>query len=185
MEIIVETKKGPIIVSEEERLELKKIIIDRSSLNKNGCLEWTGSLEKNGYARFFHKNIRWHAHRAAFVCEYGSIPAFTMICHTCDNRKCVNHEHIYAGSHTDNVRDMVQRDRLSRGQKHSLTMKGKIKKGNDCHFSVLNSNKVIMIRELYKIFPNCCYLSRLLDINRKTIDDIINKKSWGHLDENN
>lgn len=160
---------------------------NNSFLNpQNGCLEWNGKLEKNGYARTFYKKQRWLVHRASFVCNNFSIPPFTMICHKCHNRKCINPDHLYAGFHADNMNDMKNSNRACKGDNHpTRKFPEKVLKGEACFFSSLTKNQVIMIKELYKINPNCCFISRVVKIHRKTISDIINKKTWKCLDEDN
>ncbi len=150
---------------------------------KTNCWEWKGKLDPTGYARFQYKRQRWHAHRASFVVHNGKIPPFTMICHKCHIRHCVNPEHLYAGSHADNMRDMREAGRAFRGDKEYYKAHPELcKKGEECNFSKLTKNQVIMIKELYKLVPNCCSIGKFTGINRKTISDILNKISWSHLD---
>jgi hypothetical protein len=51
------------------------------------------------------------AHRAAYILVHGSIPAGLYILHSCDNKRCVNPNHLRAGTPVDNMRDMHQRGR--------------------------------------------------------------------------
>jgi hypothetical protein len=52
-----------------------------------------------------------YAHRVSFILNGGEIGDNQMICHTCDNTKCVNPAHLYAGNQKDNMRDKANRDR--------------------------------------------------------------------------
>lgn len=82
-----------------------------------GCWVWTGTLSNNGYGTFrigsltdgTRRNIS--AHRYAAELCYGAIPAGMQALHHCDNKLCVNPEHLYVGSHSDNMRDAVKRGR--------------------------------------------------------------------------
>ena len=79
--------------------------------NPNLCWEWTGALTSRGYGSLQTDNTKWLAHRYAYTITNGPIPNNQMICHTCDNPKCVNPQHLYAGTHTDNMQDMVNKHR--------------------------------------------------------------------------
>lgn len=74
------------------------------------CWPWIGSLTKHGYGSLGFAGKVTRAHRAAWILTNGD-PGELHILHTCDNRKCCNPAHLYAGTHDDNVADMVQRRR--------------------------------------------------------------------------
>jgi hypothetical protein len=79
----------------------------------NECWEWHG-MDKNHYGSFRVGGIggiNIHSHRAAYMIFKGRIPDSLLICHTCDNRRCVNPNHLYAGTYSDNNRDIHERAR--------------------------------------------------------------------------
>lgn len=89
--------------------------------NANGCWEWTGVISKWGYG-FFGVNYRTlRAHRISWKLHTGKDPA-DLVLHKCDNRKCVNPDHLFEGSYLDNRRDAVSKGRHSHGLKHSLAI---------------------------------------------------------------
>lgn len=71
----------------------------------NGCHEYQGSINNRGYGKFRWEGKQVLAHRASYERKNGSIPEGKLICHTCDNRKCINPNHLYAGTYGDNARD--------------------------------------------------------------------------------
>lgn len=87
----------------------------------SGCHIWLGSLTHNGYGIFFrdknHRNER--AHRFAYALKHGPIPEGMQVCHSCDERSCVNPDHLFIGSAQDNTDDMMRKGRHYRnGQTH-------------------------------------------------------------------
>ena len=78
----------------------------------NACWNWTGSLNKNGYGRFTFDGARHPAHRFAYSRLRGAIPTGMVVCHTCDNRRCVNPAHLWIGTQKENMQDCVRKGRL-------------------------------------------------------------------------
>lgn len=85
----------------------------------DGCWNWTASKFNNsGYGLIKIAGKRRSAHRVSFELFHGAIPSGMLICHRCDNRACVNPDHLFLGTHRDNMDDMVAKDRQPRGKKN-------------------------------------------------------------------
>lgn len=85
---------------------------------KDGCWEWKKSMANNGYGLFSMRRGNrktFSAHRISWSYHnQKSIPKGMYICHTCDNRKCVNPSHLYLGTSSDNNTDTIIRNRGNR-----------------------------------------------------------------------
>lgn len=77
----------------------------------SGCWEWTGYLDEKGYGQCWSNGRSDRAHRVAFKDKNGEIPEGTEVCHKCDNRKCVRPDHLFVGTHRDNILDMFSKNR--------------------------------------------------------------------------
>lgn len=77
--------------------------------HQTGCWNWTGYLLPEGYAQFnISTREGWvRAHRKSFELFHGEIPKGAHVLHRCNNKKCVNPLHLYAGSNADNCADRV------------------------------------------------------------------------------
>jgi hypothetical protein len=84
----------------------------------DGCWLWTGHLCPQGYGQFsiFGRNVR--AHRMAFELYVGYVPSSSLVCHRCDNPTCVRPDHLFLGTHADNIRDMMLKGRSMKGRRH-------------------------------------------------------------------
>lgn len=85
------------------------------------CIEWQGSLHQDGYGHLTYQSKYWLAHRLAWTLANGQIPDGDCVCHTCDNRRCCNVDHMFLGSHSDNMADMRNKGRrkgINAGEKN-------------------------------------------------------------------
>jgi len=78
-------------------------------MQDDGCHEWQSTLHRDGYGKFWLDGQQVQAHRMAYLIHHGDIPVGAWVLHHCDNRKCVNPEHLYLGNAKQNSQDRTQR----------------------------------------------------------------------------
>lgn len=77
----------------------------------DGCWYWTGYMCKLGYGRILVGRSCKLATRVSYEVLKGDIPKGMYVCHSCDNPQCVNPDHLFLGTQTDNMIDMYQKGR--------------------------------------------------------------------------
>lgn len=95
-------------------LTLEKRFWSKVKKQKNEeCWEWQASCDRKGYGQFSINRVMVRAHRVAWQILKGSIPEGKCVLHHCDNRKCVNPNHLFIGTVKDNQQDMVKKQRYA------------------------------------------------------------------------
>lgn len=79
-------------------------LTSNSLIKENGCIEWTGLKDKDGYGMLYRLGIT-RAHRVSYTTYKGPIPEGALICHRCDNPSCINPAHLFLGTHKINADD--------------------------------------------------------------------------------
>lgn len=133
--------------------------VDRS--NPEGCWEWTGALSTNGYGKFkVRSHVQMRSHRFAFERAFGSLSSGLVVCHRCDNPKCVRPEHLFAGTISDNTRDMLNKGRRP---KRVVLPKSHCKNGHE----MTEKNTRVATQRGGAIHRSCRECHRLVEIARR------------------
>lgn len=134
------------------------------------CWLWTGPTNRRGYGRFaLPGNIKILAHRAAWIEANGrDIPADKVICHSCDQPLCCNPAHLFVGTQTDNMRDMIRKGRkvVHRGEKNNR--------------SVLTEDSVRFIRANQGKMK-AAEIAAALGVPKSTVANVLWGGRWSHV----
>ncbi len=146
----------------------KKLIgklLDLIERNKGEeCIVWDRRVNWNGYGVVGHSL----AHRLAYSLCVGEIPDGIQVLHRCDNRPCINPDHLFLGTHLDNIADKVA--------------KGRQTKGEDVAGRKLTEGDVRSIRETHsKCEKSQKDIAAEFGVSQMTISEIVRRKKWKHI----
>lgn len=129
---------------------------------KQACWLWTGSKSTSGHGQFYASGRMWPAHRIAFTLDAGEQPE-NCVLHVCDNPQCVNPEHLYDGTYSENLRDAYIRGRRDAGK--------------------LSADDVEEIVDLASDNPDLTQseIAEQYQVTRKSISNILTGRTWSRV----
>lgn len=98
----------------------KRLLAGYAECPITGCWNWLGHTYPNGYGviKVFRKMIS--VHRYSYELHKGEIPEGMQILHQCDNKLCVNPDHMRVGTHSENMAEAAERGRMRSGSNHPM-----------------------------------------------------------------
>lgn len=162
------------------------------------CWRWTGTRVK-GYGVIYANGKLVRAHRFSYTLNAGAVPEKLWILHHCDNPLCVRPDHLYAGTHAQNVQDAIARDRLPKGERNGSRLHPERRPRGDKHWthnvdvmptagengwnSKLTDDDVRMIRSLYASGRHSqSQLGVLFGTTQTNIGRIVRRLAWKHVE---
>lgn len=150
------------------RPQLRERIEDRISPEPtSGCFLWEGTYFSEGYAAISIRGQNRPAGREYMRIVHGGIPDGMFVLHHCDNRACVNPDHLYFGTQLDNMRDRSRRKRHPHGE--------------SCKISVLTESDVIEAKRLRGMGLTWRDIGDSFGVHLSTIAYAVNGKTWAHI----
>lgn len=134
-------------------------------ITETGCWIWLAGLDKNGYGILGIDRKTTKAHRFSWAFHFGDAGA-SHVLHRCDIRCCVNPNHLFLGSHAENMADMKAKNR-ARGAPGEQNVKAKF-----------TAEQVETIRELISQGFSCNSIAKSLGVVHSTITRIKRGEGW-------
>lgn len=139
-------------------------------LGNNDCWEWRAFKDKDGYGQYssWKDGDEQRVHRIMWILKFGSIPKGALVCHKCDNPSCCNPNHLFLGTHRNNVEDKVSKNRQAKGMSHGR--------------SKLTEEDIVKIRSRYiGKWGQITKLAKEYKVGYATMYSIIHNETWKHI----
>jgi hypothetical protein len=145
----------------------------------DGCWLWTGACNRRGYGQIGIDYHTVYAHRAVYIAMIGPIPDGMNVCHHCDVPSCVNPEHLFLGTHTDNRHDAMRKGHVACGIHHGrYTHPESTARGSRNGQAKLTETDALAILASE---ASTSSLSRRFNVSRYVIQRVRNGRSWKHV----
>lgn len=148
------------------------------------CWEWTGCKIPSGYAQLWAHGKMRLAHRISYIIanDDGGLQDL-YVCHRCDNRGCLNPDHLFAGTPLENVADCAAKGRNPHGETHHARRHPeRVPRGEGIGNSKLTEQQVLEIRDRYAKYGTAKrQLAREYAVHGRTIGRVVDRKIWTHI----
>ena len=143
--------------------------------NDDKCWDWKCCTNKKGYGIVRINKKNWLTHRLAYFLNYKIDPIDKLVCHSCDNPKCVNQKHLWIGTNKENMHDKITKGRSGYEKRKTL-------RGEENGYSKLTSVQILEIRNLYQTTKTSYRkLSKFFNVGTSHISRIVKKQVWKHI----
>ena len=142
------------------------------------CWLWTKSRTTYGYgqATALTGGRSTGAHRVAWELTFGRIPKGMNVCHHCDNRSCVNPDHLFLGTCKDNVHDSIRKERWNTKKRMDSLLRGERSPK-----AKITEEAVRSIREMATTGTTQASIADRYGVSQALVSVIVNRKKWRHI----
>lgn len=134
----------------------------------DGCWYWIGTGQNEGYGVVYKDQKPKLAHRMSFELYKHAIPSGMIVMHSCDNRKCVNPDHLSLGTNKDNMQDMIKKGRKVIGKRRQPDRR-------------ITEDDAREIKRMYAEGVPPKEISRIKNMIHSTVESICYNVSWKHI----
>lgn len=140
--------------------------------DSNGCINWNGAADRDGYGQIGGGKLRpekmLKAHRVAFEIANGPFDPDKQVCHTCDNPRCCNPEHLFLGTNQENTADRHQKLRDAACERSGVAK--------------LTAEEVLQIRDRYACGgASMRSIAKDFGVSMATVQRITTRTTWSRL----
>jgi len=155
---------------------LEEIFSNCTLDNKTGCWNWSRAIEPHsGYGAVKFQGKKMNTHRVVWILLYGELDRDILVCHHCDNKKCINPEHLFAGTYSDNMQDCKQKGRLV------VPVGVKLMRGEKNIGAKLTENDVVEIKKCLINGDKQIDIAKDYNVTRYAISKIATGNTWKHI----
>jgi hypothetical protein len=154
-----------------------KVAVTKSPIE---CWEWKSTISGGRYGSISMGGRVKSAHRTAYELTFGEIPEGMLVCHRCDNPRCVNPTHLFIGTPKDNSQDCIAKGRKKTMPGAANPMYGKF--GEKHHNSIISDADALEIKRLYLaggIFQE--EIARKYNVTQGFVSGIVTGRTRPHL----
>ena len=150
-----------------ERQEVEALLMERSiPVPESGCWIWIAACNSHGYGHFRRNGRHVKAHRKSLEIKLGrELPQSKFVCHACDTPQCINPDHLFLGTHTENMKDMDAKGRRVTPPQHGVN-------NGNARLTESDVRKILSDRRVY------AEIAADYGVSRVTISKIKTGRSW-------
>lgn len=150
--------------SESYNEELKNRLLNYKLIDNNGCWIWKKCTNQQGYGIIRARRKNLLAHRLSYELFKKENPGEKEVCHMCDIPICINPEHLFLGTHSENMKDALRKKRHPREENH--------------YNAKLNTEMVKSIKNLLRNKLSLRKIAKLYNVSASAINSISLNRSW-------
>lgn len=139
--------------------------------NPDECWEWKAGNNGRGYGKFYvggDGNPQRYAHRISWSLANGDIPEGLILCHKCDNPKCINPDHLFLGTQAENMQDASKKGRCKPSMAH----------GNSSGHNKIDEKDIPDVKKMIAEGVSLKTIADIYGVSKQSIFHIKTGRNW-------